>query len=292
MRRMTTGGVHRHERLPADLCVISPHSTVKGKAAVRPTLVSIALPHAEQRPASGWRSGIRVPSIPQGIGQRDAQLKRVTPTTTRPERRGNGASLNAGSPSAPLASDGDPPTRLTHLPNRKVAGILSTMESNPGLQNPGDPRSELAVAEQARQGLAAGRRLPTGLHPVLAGAVAVQVGAAAYGIAAQTTAGLAVALAGVAVLMGVAALLLYRFRRINGVRVDGLSSQIVLGTGGTSTLIYLGGFGAATWAAFESRWWLVAAAAVAAGLGYAFGTLRWWHAYRHDPAAHAGGVSS
>src|SRR4051794_3176522 len=165
------------------------------------------------------------------------------------------------------------------------------MESNPGLQNPGDPRSELAVADQARRRLAAGLRLPTGLHPVLAGAVAVQVGAAAYGIAAQTTAGLAVALAGLAVLMGVAALLLYQFRRINGVRVDGLSSQIVLGTGGTSTLVYMGGFGAATWAAFGARGWLVAPASVAGGVGYAFGPLRWWHAYRHDPAPHAGGAS-
>src|SRR4051794_2076367 len=165
------------------------------------------------------------------------------------------------------------------------------MESNPGLQNPGDPRSELAVAEQARQGLAAGLRLPTGLHPVLAGAVAVQVGAAAYGIAAQTAAGLAVALAGVAVLMGVAALLLYQFRRINGVRVRGLSSNILLGTGGTSTLAYMAGFGAATWAAFETRWWLVATAAVAAGIGYASGPLRWWHAYQHDPATHATGAS-
>jgi hypothetical protein len=165
------------------------------------------------------------------------------------------------------------------------------MESNPTQNNPGDPRSELAVADQTRQRLAARLRLPTGPHPILASAVAVQVGAAAYGIAAQTTAGLAVALAGVAVMMGVAALLLHQFRRINGVRVDGLSSQIVLGTGGTSTLVYLGGFGAATWAAFGSAWWLVAAAAVVGGVGYAFGTLRWWHAYRHDPAAHAGGVS-
>jgi len=185
-----------------------------------------------------------------------------------------------------VTADGVP-----HLPNWKVAGILSVMESDPWLQDPGDPRSELAVADEARQRLADGLRLPTGMHSVLAAAVAIQVTAAAYGIAAQTTAGLAVALAGVAVLMAVAALLLYRFRWINGVRVDGLSSQIVLGTGGTSTLIYLGGFGAATWAAFESRWWLVAAAAVAAGIGYAFGTLRWWHAYRHDPASHAGGVS-
>ena len=31
--------------------------------------------------------------------------------------------------------------------------------------------------------------------------------------------------------------------------------------------------------------------AVVAGVGYAFGTFRWWRAYRHDPAAHEGGVS-
>ena len=165
------------------------------------------------------------------------------------------------------------------------------MESNSTQQNPDDPRSVLHAADQARDRLATSLRLPRGLHPALAAAVAVQVGTAAYGIAAQTVAGLAVALAGVAVFLGVAALALYRFRRINGVRVDGLSSQIVLGTGGTSTLIYLGAFGAATWAAFESRWWLVAAASVAAGVGYTFGALRWWHAYRHDPAAHAGGAS-
>jgi hypothetical protein len=169
--------------------------------------------------------------------------------------------------------------------------MLSTMESDPMRQDPDEPSSVLAAADEARQRLAGALRLPTGLHPALGGAVAVQVGAAAYGIAAQTAAGLAVALAGLAVLMGVAALLLYQFRRINGVRVGGLSSQIVLGTGGASTLVYVGGFGAATWAAFESRWWLVAAAAVVAGVGYAFGTLRWWHAYREDPTAHADGVS-
>ena len=181
--------------------------------------------------------------------------------------------------------------RSRNLPKWKVASILAAMETTPVPQTPGDPRSELAVADQARQRLADGLRLPTGLHPTLAAAVAVQVGAAAYGIAAQTAAGLAVALAGVTVLMGVAALLLYQFRRINGVRVDGLSSQIVLGTGATSTLVYMVAFGAATWAAFESRWWLVATAAVIAGVGYALGTLQWWHAYRHDPATHAGGAS-
>ena len=165
------------------------------------------------------------------------------------------------------------------------------MESNPAPQNPDDPRAVLVAADQARERLAGGLRLPPGFHPALAAAVAVQVGAAAYGIASQAAAGLAVALAGVAVFLGVAALSLYRFRRINGVRVDGLASQIVLGTGATSTMVYVGAFGAATWAAFESRWWLVAVAAVAGGVGYAFGALRWWHAYRHDPAAHAGGAS-
>jgi hypothetical protein len=166
------------------------------------------------------------------------------------------------------------------------------MESNTVRQNPDDPRAVLAVADEARQRLATSLRLPTGLHPALAVAIAAQVGTAAYGIASQTGAGLAVALAGVAVFLGVAALTLSQFRRINGVRVDGLASQIVLGTGTTSTLVYMYALAAATWAAFESRWWLVAAAAVAGAVGYAFGTLRWWHAYQHNPAAHAGGASS
>jgi hypothetical protein len=165
------------------------------------------------------------------------------------------------------------------------------MESNPAQPSPDDPRSVLAVADQARRRLADGLRLPTGLHPVLAAAVAVQVGTAAYGIANHEAAGLVVALAGVAVFLGMAALTLYQFRRINGVRVDGLASHLVLGAGATSTMAYVGAFGAATWAAFDSRWWLVAAAAVAGGIGYALGALRWWHAYRHDSAAHAGGVS-
>jgi hypothetical protein len=30
---------------------------------------------------------------------------------------------------------------------------------------------------------------------------------------------------------------------------------------------------------------------VAAGVSYAFGTFRWWHVYRDDPSAHAGGAS-
>lgn len=169
--------------------------------------------------------------------------------------------------------------------------MLSTMESMSTQQDPDDPRLALAAADEARERLASGLRLPTGLHPALAAVVTVQVAAAAYGIAAQTTAGLLVALAGLTLFLGVCALALRQFRRINGVRVDGLASQIVLGTGMTSNVVYVGALAAAIWAAFESRWWLVAAAAVAGGAGYAWCALRWWHAYRNDPVAHAGGAS-
>ena len=58
-----------------------------------------------------------------------------------------------------------------------------------------------------------------------------------------------------------------------------------------STVIYVGAFAVATWAAFASRWWLVISAALLGGVGYAFGVLRWWHAYQRDPAAHTSGAT-
>lgn len=169
--------------------------------------------------------------------------------------------------------------------------MLSNMESSEARQTPNDASSSLAAADRARDRLAAGIRLPRGLFPAVAVAIAVQVGAAAVGIAAQTASGLAVALGGAAVFLAVAALVLFRFRRINGVSVDGLASTIILGTGNTSTLVYLGTFAAATWAAFESLWWLVAMAAVLGGAAYAFSAYRWWLSYKSDPVARAGGVS-
>jgi hypothetical protein len=165
------------------------------------------------------------------------------------------------------------------------------MESHPSQQDSDDQRTALAVAEQARRRLTTGLRLPAGLYPALAAAVAVQLGTAAYGIAAQTVAGLTVVLAGLALFLSVAAVMLHRFRRINGVRVDGLTSQIVFAAGASASLAYLGAFAAGTWAAFESLWWLVTAAAAAGGIGCALGARHWWHAYRHDPAGHARGAS-
>ena len=165
------------------------------------------------------------------------------------------------------------------------------MESTSIQQEPEDPREALAVADKALRRLTDGLRLPAGLFPLLAAAVALQLATAAYGIAAQTVTGLVVVLVGLAAFLGTAALLLHRFRRINGVRVDGLVSHVVLAAGASDSLIYLGAFAAGVWAAFASLWWLVAAAAVAGGIGCALGAQHWWHTYRSNPAAHARGVS-
>lgn len=169
--------------------------------------------------------------------------------------------------------------------------MLPDMESSAARPDPDSPRAALAAADEARHRLTAGLRPPTGLHPALALGIAVQIGTAAAGIAAQTVSGLALVLAGLAVFLGVAALLLHRFRRINGVRVDGLTSQIVLLAGTPASLLYLAALAAAIWAAFGSLWWLVAVAAAAGGVGCALAARTWWRGYRQDPTGHARGAS-
>ena len=165
------------------------------------------------------------------------------------------------------------------------------MESTGPVPDPDDARAALAVAEQARRRLTTGLRLPAGSLPLVGAAVAVQVATASAGIAAQTRTGLGLVLAGLAVFLGVSAVVLHRFRRANGVRVDGLASQVVLVAGPTASVAYLGALAAGIWAAFASQWTLVALAAAVAGLGCASGVRRWWGAYRDDPASHAGGAS-
>ena len=165
------------------------------------------------------------------------------------------------------------------------------MESSSVPHDPSQARTDLAAADVARERMTKRLRLPVGLHPVLAVAIAIQIGTAAVGIARQTDAGMVVAGIGLVVLLVVTAWALLRFRQINGVRVDGFASQIVLGTGVTATTAYVAAFVVATWAAFESTWWLVAIAAVVGGVGYAWGARQWWSAFRADPASHAGGAS-
>jgi hypothetical protein len=152
---------------------------------------------------------------------------------------------------------------------------------------PSDPAGELAAAELARQRLTGGLRLPTWFHTSLGVAVAVQIGAAAYGIAEQTGRGIAVAVAGCLPFVVVAWVQVTRFRRLNGVRVDGLVSRAVLGTSTWSVLAEMAGLAGAIWAALEDQPGLAAAAAVAGGAGYAASSYLWWRAYQRDPAGHA-----
>jgi hypothetical protein len=150
-----------------------------------------------------------------------------------------------------------------------------------------DPAFDLAAADAARQRLAAGLRLPSWFHVSLGVAVAVHMGAAAYGIAEQTAWGIAVVVAGCLPFVVVAWVQVARFRRLNGVRVDGFVSRAVLGTSTWCVLAEMAGLGGAVWAAMEDHPVLAAAAAVAGGAGYAAGAHLWWRAYQRDPAGHA-----
>jgi hypothetical protein len=152
---------------------------------------------------------------------------------------------------------------------------------------PSDPTGDLAAAEAARQRLTRSLRLPSWFHTFLGAAIAVQVATAAYGIAEQSGAGLLLVGAGCLVFLAVALVLLARFRRLNGVWVEGFASRAVLGTSSRSSWVHLAAMGAAIWAAFEGQPWLVGLAAVAGGAGYAASSRLWWQEYLREPATHA-----
>jgi hypothetical protein len=152
---------------------------------------------------------------------------------------------------------------------------------------PSDPTGDLAAAEAARQRLTRSLRLPSWFHSLLGAGIAVQVATAAYGIEEQSGAGLALVGAGCLAFLVVALVLLARFRRLNGVRVEGFASRAVLGTSGRSSMVHLAAMGAAIWAAFEGQPWLVGLLAVAGGAGYAACSRLWWEEYLRDPETHA-----
>jgi hypothetical protein len=85
---------------------------------------------------------------------------------------------------------------------------------------------------------------------------------------------------------------LARFRRLNGVWLGGFASRVVLGTGPAASLSYVIALGAAIWAAYDARWWLVALWAIAGGAAYALSGRRWMDAYRARPAVHWRGESA
>lgn len=168
--------------------------------------------------------------------------------------------------------------------------MLSSMESSEHPITPAEASAALADADSARTRLARGLRLPSYFNSSIGAAIAVQIVTSAAGIANQETWGLVVLAGGLAVFGLVAGIQLARFRRLNGARVGGLASQVMLGTAGlASSLMYTAAFAVATWAAFAGAWWLTAIAAVAGGAAYAWAGRLWWRRYQGAPAEHSRG---
>ncbi|KGN34387.1 hypothetical protein N802_12325 [Knoellia sinensis KCTC 19936] len=161
------------------------------------------------------------------------------------------------------------------------------MESNEPPSGADDAASLLASADDATARWAGRLTLPSFFHSAIGAAIALQVATAAYGIAVDSTRARIAMGAGLLVFVVTAVVQLLRFRSRNGVWISGLASRAVLGTANASATAYVLSLGAAVWAAFAERWWLVVVVALAGGLGYAVAGRRWWRRYQGDPAANA-----
>lgn len=165
------------------------------------------------------------------------------------------------------------------------------METSGDRPTPDEAAEALVGAGSARDQLSRRLRLPSWFHTSIGLAVVVQIATLALGVADQSSAGIGLAVAGLVPFVLVAAVQLVRFRRLNGVWVGGLASRVVFGTDATASTAHFLAMGAAIWAAFEGRWWLVGLCAIAGGAGYALSGIRWMRSYRGDPAAHSRGES-
>jgi len=169
------------------------------------------------------------------------------------------------------------------------------MESKP---TAAEASAALSDAEASRAALAGRIATPSWFFTSMAAAIALQIGLTAAGIGAGTTdAGLApwvvgLFIGGAAIFAAVAGAQLARFRRRNGVWLGGFASRVVLGTGTFASASYAIALGAAIWAAYGSRWWLVVLCSLAGGGAYAFGGRRWMRTYRAEPAVHGRGESA
>ena len=165
------------------------------------------------------------------------------------------------------------------------------MESSGSRPTPDQAAAALLDADAARDHLSHRLMLPSWFHTSIGLAIAIQTATLAVGVADQSSAGIGLAVAGLVPFVLVAAVQLVRFRRLNGVWVGGLASRVVFGSDAAVSTTHFLGMGAAIWAAFEERWWLVGLCAIAGGVGYALCGVRWMRSYRGDPAAHSRGES-
>src|SRR3954449_7029233 len=171
------------------------------------------------------------------------------------------------------------------------------MESRPHRPTAEDASADLLDAEATRAILAEHIATPSWFFVSLGVAIAVQLAAVAVALgdkhaldAGEVGTPWLVA-AGVAMFAAVAGVQLARFRRLNGVWLGGFASRVVLGTATAASVSYPVALGAAIWAAYGERWWLVALWSSVGGAAYALSGRRWMRTYRNDPATHARGES-
>jgi hypothetical protein len=160
------------------------------------------------------------------------------------------------------------------------------MESKP---TAAEASAALRDAESSRAALARGIATPSWLFSSIGAVIAVQIAGTAVGFGIGSPWLVIAAQVPFAAAAGVQ---LPRFRRLNGVWLGGFASRVVLGTGMFASVSYAAALGAAIWAAYGSRWWLVGLCALAGGGAYAFSGRRWMRTYRTEPAVHGRGESA
>ena len=154
---------------------------------------------------------------------------------------------------------------------------------------PAAAAAALAASDRARTAIARSVRLPRGHDLLIGAAVAVQIATAVIGIASADDVGasegavLGWVAVGVVVFLVAALVEVVRFRRINGVRLDGFTGRVVLGTDLWASLSEGGAVVVAYVAADSGLWWLALLVSCAGGAAYALCGRRWMRRYREVP---------
>jgi hypothetical protein len=158
------------------------------------------------------------------------------------------------------------------------------------MESTDDPKAAAAAlhaSEQARTSLAESLVVPKGHDVVIGVAVAVQILTMAIGLFVEEAWARAVLGAGL-VVFGVAAVVeVRRFREVNGVRLDGFVSRVVLGGDAWASSAYAVSAVLAYVAAASERWWLTGLFALVGGALYALSGRRWMRRYRTSPQGRA-----
>ena len=156
--------------------------------------------------------------------------------------------------------------------------MLSTMESS-------DLPADLTVlrdAERARDELAASIALPRAHDGIIGTCVALNVMSFAIATVVDEPWAFGCLVVQLVLWWLVALVEMWRFSRLNGVRVSGYAHKVVLGNTPMAAVGFFAALGAAHLAGAQGLWWLVGVTAVAGALVWVHGGRRWLRAYRAD----------